>query len=131
MCSNVIHYCPMHNQTRCFCVAKLVFIISHTAWVICNDGNRSNFQDRWSLCKHQPMIDHRWQLPTKCMLTITSQIVFISRVCLSKVKIWTARFKNRSLDCTMTSDWLVNVSGDQCTTSYLCVWNVTYICCAN
>ena len=128
MCSNVIHYHPMHDQTRCVCVAKLVFNISHKAWVICNDGSRSNFQDRWSLYKHRPMIDHRWKLPTKCILTIISQIVFISRICLSKVKIWTTRFKNRSLYRTMTSDWLVNVSDDQCTTSYLYVWNLHLLC---
>ena len=25
-----------------------------------SDGNRSQFQDRWSLYQHRPMIDHRW-----------------------------------------------------------------------
>ena len=32
-----------------------------------NDGNRAHFQDRWSLYQHRPMIDHQWQLPTKCI----------------------------------------------------------------
>ena len=32
-----------------------------------SDGNRSHFQDRWSLYQHRPMIENQWQLPTKCI----------------------------------------------------------------
>jgi len=34
---------------------------------IASDGNRSHFQDRWSLYQQRLMIDHLWQLPTKCI----------------------------------------------------------------
>jgi hypothetical protein len=55
-----------------------------------SDGNRSHFQVWWSLYQHRPMIDHLWQLSTKCIywLLLPKEIVLISRVCFTKVEIW-------------------------------------------
>jgi hypothetical protein len=53
------------------------------------------------LFQHRPMIDHRWQLPAKCIYWLINQIVFISRVWLTKVKIWIKlyhKFINKWLD---------------------------------